>query len=534
MLGRELGNYVIGALLGRGGMGVVYAGKHRFLGTPVAIKLLHKTSSGDANIAQRFFQEAKSALAIDHPNIIRVLDFGEAPDQSLYLVMELLDGLSLSQALAANGRFDEKQAVRTIATVCDALAAAHANGVTHRDLKPDNIFVTRAGEIKVLDFGIAKMADAGAATQTGTLMGTPAYMSPEQCRDAKAAGPPTDIYAVGIILFELLTGRIPFDGDFTGLLVKHLFDAPPRPSSLAPMSPEIEALVLECLEKKPEARPQSMASLRDRLRALDTLESTAATIPPTLVRPPAAPASSWPWVGLAVAALGVGTAIWILERPASTHAAADLSIQVDAARPTRAPLAQTIGGTNPLISRAGIAVERHEVTRQEYATYLASLDAPARRAATPLSDWPSDDRAPPDAARPVTWVTQPQAAAFCRAIEARLPTTEEWTAVAERNAVVWPYKLVAIAAGATAVPVDVESAAGDDIRGVRDLIGNAKEWTDTLSGGFAYVRGADVSTPKADSRSALTQVVQKAIAAPGTVLPSALIAGPRLGFRCVR
>jgi serine/threonine-protein kinase len=288
LIDRELGNYVVRKLLGEGGMGAVFAGEHRFLGTKVAIKVLHGTFANNPAVTQRFFQEAKSSIEIGHPNIIRILDFGQNNEGALYLVMELLEGLSLSQAIQAQGRFAEKETARLAATMCDALAAAHGKGITHRDLKPDNIFITSAGEVKILDFGIAKVANAsgGGGTKTGALMGTPVYMAPEQCKDAKLVGPHTDIYAMGAILFEMLTGRPPFMGDLAELLAKHLFETPPRPSSLVPVSPEIEALILQCLEKEPADRPPGMALLRDRLRALTTVDSTLAPPPAATVMAP--------------------------------------------------------------------------------------------------------------------------------------------------------------------------------------------------------------------------------------------------------
>lgn len=269
LTGRELGNYVVGELLGEGGMGAVFAGHHRFLGTKVAIKVLHGTFANDAAATQRFFQEAKASLEIGHPNVIKILDFGQSQEGSLYLVMELLDGLSLKDALAANGPFSETDAVRIGSAICDALAAAHAKGITHRDLKPDNVYLPRDGGVKVLDFGIAKVQSTS-STQTGALLGTPIYMAPEQCRDAKLVGPHTDVYAMGVMLFEMVTGQPPFYGGLHEVLAKHLFEAPPKPSMLVNVSPELEALIMQCLEKQPEDRPASMSAVRDRLRRLTT------------------------------------------------------------------------------------------------------------------------------------------------------------------------------------------------------------------------------------------------------------------------
>jgi serine/threonine-protein kinase len=293
MLGRELGNYVVRELIGEGGMGAVFAGEHRFLGTRVAIKVLHGTYATNADVGQRFFQEAKSAVEIGHPGIIRILDFGQSPSGELYLVMELLQGESLAQRLKTQGSFAEKDAARLGATICDALAAAHARGIVHRDLKPDNVFITSAGELKILDFGIAKVTGAS-GTRTGSLLGTPVYMAPEQCRDSKQVGPQTDVYAMGVILFEMVAGRPPFVGEFTELLAHHLFETPPKPSQFRPVTPEVERLILQCLEKRPEERPAGMEVLRDRLMATIALDTSSQGAPVTHALPITAPARPRP------------------------------------------------------------------------------------------------------------------------------------------------------------------------------------------------------------------------------------------------
>jgi serine/threonine-protein kinase len=290
MLGKELGNYVVRSLLGEGGMGAVFAGEHRFLGTRCAIKVLHGSYSNNQTVTQRFFQEARASLEIDHPNIIKVFDMGQTADGQLYLVMELLEGRSLGQALA-EGPMAEGTAARIAAAVADGLAAAHAKGIVHRDLKPDNIFL--AGDvIKVLDFGIAKVMHSAASTKTGSLLGTPHYMAPEQAKGSKHVGNHTDIYALGAILFQMITRRPPFIGDdLHDLLAKQLFEPPPRPSEFAPVSTEMEAIIVQCLEKDPSLRPASMIELRDRLALRsgtvpETRAALAPTLLPTLATPP--------------------------------------------------------------------------------------------------------------------------------------------------------------------------------------------------------------------------------------------------------
>jgi len=263
LIGSNLGNYTVESVIGEGGMGVVYAARHRFLGDRVAIKVLHGNYANNPAIAQRFYQEARSARDIGHPSIIQVLDFGESEEGALYLVMELLEGRSLSQFLAGR-RLDEATAAQLIATCTAGLQAAHDKGVIHRDLKPDNIFLV-GEQVKILDFGIAKVVTSSANTGTGTMLGTPRYMAPEQARAARLVGPQSDVYSLGVILFEMVTGQVPFDGDLTEVLVKILTEPPPRPSSIAQVSPAMEALILECLAKVPSERPQDMRALRGRL-----------------------------------------------------------------------------------------------------------------------------------------------------------------------------------------------------------------------------------------------------------------------------
>ncbi len=259
-VGRQLGNYALGTLIGRGGMGEVYAATHRFLGTDVAVKTLRGAFADDENITHRFFLEARAAVEIAHPNVVRVLDFGQADDGTLYLVMERLVGRSLGAELA-HGPLAQADAAYVASQICAGLAAAHGKGIIHRDLKPDNVFLT-ASEVKILDFGIAKVLAQGTATAHGQVIGTPLYMAPEQTRGSQNAGPRSDIYALGAILFEMVAGRPPFVGETPSeLIASHLFEPPPRPSSLVPIDAELERVILCCLDKTPSARPATMAEL---------------------------------------------------------------------------------------------------------------------------------------------------------------------------------------------------------------------------------------------------------------------------------
>ncbi len=277
MIGQVIGNHRIVAELGQGGMGVVYRAEHVQLGRAAAIKVLRPQMSGDPQIVQRFFNEARAASSIDHPGIVEIYDFGQDAGGRAYIVMPLLRGESLDHRLMRP--LPPLEAASLIAQVAGALAAAHARGIVHRDLKPDNIYLVPnellpgGVQVKLLDFGIAKLADEGAAgfrTQTGILIGTPAYMSPEQCMGRADLDHRTDLYSVGCILFHMLCGRPPFMSDQgTGVMIAmHLRDPVPDPRSLAPHVPEpLVAITLRLLEKDPAARFQSAQELRQALVA---------------------------------------------------------------------------------------------------------------------------------------------------------------------------------------------------------------------------------------------------------------------------
>jgi len=271
MIGETIGNYVIRSKIGEGGMGAVYLAEHARLGRRVAVKVLLPHLGGSAEIVARFFNEAKAATDIKNEHIIDVLDFGELRDGSSYIVMEWLEGQSLADLLTRE-RLPIARTMHIARGIGEALAAAHARGIVHRDLKPDNIFlVTRGGDpdfVKVLDFGIAKLTLANAGdvrTQTGAMMGTPLYMAPEQIKGAHV-DQRTDIYAMGIILYQMLTGVLPFQvTTLTDLLIAHTTQTPPPLRTHDPTIPTaVESVVLHALEKDP---PRRFASVEELVRA---------------------------------------------------------------------------------------------------------------------------------------------------------------------------------------------------------------------------------------------------------------------------
>lgn len=276
--GEVLGErYEVVEVIGSGGMGVVYRAVHKTIGKPVAIKVLADEFSHREALVERFMQEARAASLVRNEHIVDITDFGFARDGIPYFVMEYLEGQTLASRIRDQGRMPWSQAREIIFQICEALQAAHDHGVIHRDMKPDNVFLidrgTRTPLVKVLDFGIAKIVsdDDKNLTRTGTVMGTAAYMSPEQAQSLPL-DVRTDIYATGIVLYEMLTGRVPFDaGGFVGTLTKHITDRVPSMRKMAPearIPVALDRAVLRALSKDRRNRYASAAELAEGLRAL--------------------------------------------------------------------------------------------------------------------------------------------------------------------------------------------------------------------------------------------------------------------------
>jgi len=272
LIGASVGNYQVQRKLGEGGMGAVYLAVHPKIGKRVALKVLHPEFSSNEDVISRFFNEAKAVNDIQHPNIVDIIDYGtmQAPGlghQVVYFIMEFLSGDSLAKIIHDQAPLAPERAQAIALQIADALGASHRHGIVHRDLKPDNVMIAprRDGRdgVKVLDFGIAKLTgdqQGSRRTRTGIVMGTPAYMSPEQCEGRGLIDHRTDIYALGILLYEMLAGQVPFKGEGYGeVLVQHMTQVPQKPSTIrGVMNPHLEAVCMKALEKRPDNRYPSM------------------------------------------------------------------------------------------------------------------------------------------------------------------------------------------------------------------------------------------------------------------------------------
>jgi tRNA A-37 threonylcarbamoyl transferase component Bud32 len=276
MIGRVVGSWRVVKLLGEGGMGSVYMGEHPAIGSKVAIKMLHPRFDADERIVERFFNEAKAVNVIGHDNIVNILDFNVADGGRHYFVMEFLHGRPLQELVRPGAPLPLGRAGPILLQCCRALQAAHERGIVHRDFKPDNVFLVdrdgRTDFVKLVDFGIAKLTDPTSAhlTQTGTVIGTPAYMSPEQASGEPSIDARSDVYSLGVTMFQMFTGKVPFADagpSFGKILTAHLYQPPPPPRTLNPEIPaQLEEIILKTLEKNPDDRYQTMSELHEALR----------------------------------------------------------------------------------------------------------------------------------------------------------------------------------------------------------------------------------------------------------------------------
>lgn len=364
------GRYFVERRIGEGGMGLVYVGVHRDIDKRVAVKVLRDDFSKRPEVVARFRQEARSASRIGHEHIVDIFDFGETVRGASYFVMEFLEGQDLANLLGREGTLEAERACSIVLQCCRALTATHAKGIVHRDIKPENIFLTKRHGIddfvKIVDFGIAKMSDIetdGAPgrklTKTGMIFGTPEYMSPEQAA-GKELDHRVDIYALGIILYECLAGRVPFQGDtFMGVLTQHLFAELPPIEALNPeahVSAELQLVIHKALAKSPDERYQDTEELAEALAcALEGRRSPATALaPPSTVAPqslsyldelPRPKRSRWRWIGAATLTAALATVAWVgLGQSHDRRRAPDTLQTAEATAPSLGGPAQTLTG----------------------------------------------------------------------------------------------------------------------------------------------------------------------------------------------
>ena len=299
MIGTTVGSYRILSKVSTGGMGTVYRAEHTLIGKAAAVKVLNAELCTNEDVVNRFLNEAKATTTINHPGIVEVFDYGYMESGHAFLVMEFLEGMTLAKRCKMRGKIPEGEAAMLLRGVCSALSAAHAKGIIHRDLKPDNVFLAEdpdapTGERpKLLDFGIAKLTEIGlaGATKEGAVMGTPTYMSPEQCRGTGDVDLRADLYSIGCMYYELVTGRPPFVGLGAGELIgAHLFVDPEPPTMHAPeLSAETEKLIMALIEKDPNNRPQTTRELAVQLTLIAQRQGWITQTNPTGISSPSLP-----------------------------------------------------------------------------------------------------------------------------------------------------------------------------------------------------------------------------------------------------
>ena len=567
VIGEIVGNFRIVRRLGRGGMGEVFLAEQQKIGTKVAIKVLLPELSADKAHVDRFFNEALAVSRIKHAGIVKIFDVGFHDNNgSAYLVMEFLDGESLAGRITRTGRL-------SLAAICDVgrqiasiLEATHAEGVTHRDLKPDNVFLVPDAElasrerVKILDFGIAKLTGtlAGGSPKTMGVMGTPGYMAPEQWGDSAKVDWRADVYSLGCLAFEMACGRPPFVAQtFPEAYAKHLTEPPPPARSLvADLPAELEALLDHLLAKQPQDRPASMAEIAARFEAagkaqpgaLDRTMRHPPTHPGALEphraspRPPIATPSttSQPATTLSgasghvatdhvarprsnkplaialgsIGVLGAGIAIYLatrssdpkpeIARAVATQPARDA--EADAGESHAPSLRQRIETSNPFVDDLGVKIQAHQISNLEYRWYLDSL-GDAAVAAQPVDPAWNPKGAASD--QPIAWVTFERARRFCEAIDAALPTDDQWQRVA---------------AGAWGLDP-----------GRRGVVGPLEEWTAKVVDGLATVRGGHSAMADDDKQLAMESAMQKPTESlAGAGASAKTVASAVIGFRCVR
>jgi hypothetical protein len=394
--------YVLLERIGRGGMGTVHRALDDQLGREVALKLLRADLLTESNALDRFRREAQAAANMDSPHVVKIIDFGVEPDGQAYVAMELLQGQTL-RSLLARGPLKPGRVVQLARQVLLALEEAHGHGVVHRDIKPENIFICQGdpGEVKVLDFGLAKMVgpvswtDAGGITESGVLLGTPHYMAPEQAGDEGEVGAHADLYSLGVVMYEALTGERPFRASSAlAILLMHKSQAPLPPRKRRPeldIPRALESVVLRAMGKQPKERFDSAAAMRAELASLEVGEQ------PSRTADRARPALPWILMALALLALTAGLMVvsWGTDPPRpdpqtvvlpagadAASAAAPVKPDVAPAGPSAAVRRPDAGERITLVIQPSVPSARVMVDGKHAGTGVVRLELP--RATTPI------------------------------------------------------------------------------------------------------------------------------------------------------
>jgi len=552
-IGKTIGRVRIEKYLARGGMAEVYLGSHLTLDRLVAVKVLHSYIEEEPDLMTRFQREAKVVAGLRHPNIVQIFDF-DTVEGHPYIVMEYLSGPTLAAYLRnlhqKNERIPAHQVARLLKGLTSALDYAHELGVIHRDIKPGNIMLHRRSadipvdapltkdiDAIVTDFGLVRITHSAEMTASGKISGTPAYMAPEQARGDKTDHR-TDIYSLGVVLYEMLAGRVPFDSDSTlSIIFKHINEPPPH---IPDLSPAVQSVIDRALAKDPNARYQSSRDMAVDFYLANGMTAQAETVydgvlktpepVPSRVAEPAPvpvpepkPSGSRAWLGagivafICVLALAAGAFIFrsaLLNIPgsAATSVVQDTQVVPSAAIPTPttnqlpvgAQMAQIPAGTYEVgkapadefhispqsVQLADFSIDQHQVTNSQYQQYMEQTGA-----AEPTI-WPGEDN------HPVRGVTWDQAAAYCTWANKRLPTEAEWEAAGRgpgAGSQLYPWGTDATAGGNTINLPDQDTYAVGSLAfnqsqfGVFDLVGNVWEWTgepySQVQDGYKVLRG---------------------------------------------
>lgn len=301
MIGKTIGNLRIISEIGKGGMGVVYLAEHMTLKKRFAVKSLSSELTQDPQFRERFYQEAQNQALLDHPNIVQATDFFEE-NRQFFFVMEYVDGQDLGELIRTKGNLQEKEALSILKDILQGLNLAHDKGIIHRDVKPSNILIDKSGRARIMDFGIAVMVGGQRLTATGTTVGSPCYMSPEQIIHPQNIDYRSDVYSAGIVLYEMLVGDVPFDAETDYAVQNQQVNTPtPDPCQRNPeISPELAQIILKAMDKAPDKRFQGCAEFLDSIKAYESSKEKTTE-----------DHRKWPlWVLVAIAIACVGIAIY--------------------------------------------------------------------------------------------------------------------------------------------------------------------------------------------------------------------------------